>query len=175
MKSRVRLQAQLIVLLGFAISAAANVISYFNTVTQRGYHFNGFRVSVVPMLNPLMTIAALAAWWWLTRIEAGDERQRRNLQRAYLAFAAQYLLTTSFFLIVIDPFHILGTFWMTTSLWSDLIGAFVAAVGLVFLSLTLRSHTTIEEAEPKSDARRPIEPMAPIGRHSTGNHATKGA
>ena len=152
MTSIARLQAQSIVLLGLGISAAGNVISYFNTVTQRGYHFNGFRESVIPMLNPLVTIAALAAWWWLTRIEAGDERQRRNLQRAYLAFAAQYLLTMSFYLIIITPWHTLGTFWMTISLWSDLVGAFVAALGLVLLSLTLRPRATIEEDVADSGA-----------------------
>jgi hypothetical protein len=142
----------MIVLLGFVISAAANVISYFNTVTQRGYDFNGFRVVVIPMLNPLVTIAALWAWWWLTRIEAGDERQRGNLQRAYLAFAAQYVLVACLYLLVINPFQSLGSFWFTTSLWSDLVGAFVSGFGLVLLSLTLRSRAEIEEALPESGA-----------------------
>jgi len=99
-----------------------------------------------------MTIVALCAWWWLTRIEAGDERQRWNLRRAYLAFAAQYLLTATLFLLVIDPFHVLGSFWMTTTLWSDLVGAIVSALGLVVLSFTLRSPASIEEAVPESGA-----------------------
>ena len=152
MNSRARVQAQSIVVLGFVLSAAAAVISYLNTVTQRGYHFNGFRVVVLPMLNPLLTIAAVFAWWWLTRVEIGDEGQRRNLHRALIAFAVQYMLLACLYALILFPLQSLGDFWMTTSFWSDLVGAFVSSLGLVLLSLTFRSRATVESAISESGA-----------------------
>src|SRR5271155_3000901 len=135
MRSRARGQAQSIVVLGFVIGAAASEMVYWYSVSQRGYHFDGFRAVVVPMLNPLLTIAAVFAWWWLTRIEVGDEGQRRNLQRAFVAFAVQYFLLACLYAMIVTPLRSLGDFWITTSFWSDLVGAFVASCGLVLLSL----------------------------------------
>ena len=137
MNTKARRAAQLLVVLGFAIAAASEVISYFNNVTRRGYHFSGFRVIVIPMLNPSITIAALCAWWWLTHLEANDEVQRTNLRRAYFAFAAQYLLTAFLFLFIITPFRTFGGFWTWSVLWFDLVGALVSAIGLLLLSRTL--------------------------------------
>jgi hypothetical protein len=141
--------APAMVLLGFTVSALSGVISYVQTVTTRGYYFNSFREIVLPMLNPLIMIATLFAWWWLTSVEADDEGQRTTLQRVYVAFAVQYVLTTILVLFLITPFRSLGSFWLTSVLWLQLIGAFISALGLLALSLTLRVRPTYEQ--PMSD------------------------
>jgi hypothetical protein len=139
-----RLPAQAVVILGFVISALAAVISYFNTVTQQGYHFNGFKVTVIPLLNPLVMISVVIAWWWLTRVEASDESGAAILRRSFLAFAAQYFFTTILLLMIITPFNSGDGFWLTTVLWFQLIGAFIATIGLFLLSrtVTVREPTT---------------------------------
>jgi hypothetical protein len=136
-----RFPAQVIVILGFVVTAAASVIGYFDNVTSRGYYFNGFRVIVIPLLNPLIMIAALFAWWWLTRLEESERGQRTNLRLAYIAFAIQYLLTSILYLMIIWPIRSLGGFWVTSTFWFQLVGAFVSAIGLFLLSGTLSSRT----------------------------------
>lgn len=132
-----QVSAQAVIVLGFAISAAASVISYYETVTTGGYGFSSLRATVLPLLNPLMMIATLCAWWWLSRVGPGDEGQRVNLLRAYIAFALQYLFTTALVLFLIEPFRSFGNMWMTSALWLQLIGAFVSALGLFLVSRIL--------------------------------------
>lgn len=129
-------------ILGLTVSALAGVISYIETVTTRGYYFSSFHQVVIPMLNPLIAIAALFAWWWLTRVEAHDESQRKTLQRAYVAFALQYAFTMTLYLLLITPFRNLGSFWLTSVFWFELVGAFISAVGLLLLSRTLSVRET---------------------------------
>jgi hypothetical protein len=76
MTSRSRVPVQAVVILGFVIGALASVISYINTVSP--HQFNGFKVDVLPPLHPLLVISVLMAWWWLTRIEASDEKWSRD-------------------------------------------------------------------------------------------------
>jgi len=149
MRPIARVPAQAIVILGFVVSALATVISYVQTVIGQGYYFHSFREIVLPMLNPLTMIAAVFAWWWLTTVEANDEHQRTNLQRAYVAFAIQYGLTTALILFLITPFRSFGGFWLTSVLWLELVGAFVSALGLFLLSRTLSVRVTT--VEPVSD------------------------
>jgi hypothetical protein len=150
MRPIARVPAQAIVILGFVVSALATVISYEQTVTSRGYYFDSFRQVVIPILNPLTMIVAVFAWWWLTNVEATDEYQRTNLQRAYVAFAVQYVLTTILILFLITPFRTFGGFWMTSVLWLQLVGAFIAALGLFLLSRTLSAR--VSAIEPVTDA-----------------------
>src|ERR1700722_7562593 len=145
MRPSTRFPVQAVVILGFLISALAAVISYVNTVSQRGYQFNGFKVTVLPLMNPLIVISALVAWWWLTRIEASDESGRRILRRAFLAFAVQYFLTTIFWLFVITPFNTVDGFWYTTVMWFQLIRAFVTMIGLFLLSRSVTVRMPVAE------------------------------
>jgi hypothetical protein len=148
-RSIARVPAQAIVILGFVVSALASVISYVQSFTGQGYYFHSFRQIVLPMLNPLIMIVAVFAWWWLTTVEANDEHQRTNLQRAYVAFAIQYGLTTALILFLITPFRSLGGFWLTSVFWVELVGAFITALGLFLLSRTLSGRVTT--VEPVSD------------------------
>jgi len=150
MRPIARVPAQSIVILGFTVSALAAVISYEQTVTSRGYYFDSLRQIVIPLLNPLGMTVAVFAWWWLTNVEATDEYQRRNLQRAYVAFAVQYTVTTILILFLITPFRTFGGFWMTSVLWLQLVGAAVAALGLLWLSRTLSAR--VSALEPVTDA-----------------------
>jgi hypothetical protein len=140
-----RIPVQTAVILGFVISALASVISYVDTVTQRAYHFTGFKVIVLPLLNPLLMISVLIAWWWLTRVEAHDEGGAVILRRTFLAFAAQYFFTTILFLLIITPINAGDGFWLTTVTWFELIGAFVSTIGLILLSRTVMVRPPITE------------------------------
>lgn len=131
------------------MSALATIIDYVQTVTVRGYYFDSFRQIVIPMLNPLSTIAAVFAWWWLTKVEATDEHQRTNLRRAYVAFAIQYIFTTILIVFLITPFRTLGSFWLTNVFWLELVGACISALGLLLLSRTMKVRANI--VEPVSD------------------------
>lgn len=135
-------------IVGFVVTALSGVVSYVQTVTTRGYYFDSFRQVVIPMLEPLTLIAAACAWWWLSMVVANDEHQRVNLQRAYVAFALQYLLVSVLVVFLITPFRSLGGFWLTTVLWGQLIGAFIAALGLFLLSRTLSARDVVVDLDP---------------------------
>lgn len=128
------------------MSAVAGVISYLETVTARGYGFSSLRELVIPMLNPLTMIAAVFAWWWLARVRAGDEGQRTILQRAFVAFAIQYLCTTALFLFLVTPFRSLGGFWLTCVFWFELVGAFTSALGLFLMSRTFSARVHLDQS-----------------------------
>jgi hypothetical protein len=144
-----RVQAQATVIMGFVVSALATVISYFQTFTGQGYTFGSFRQIVLPMLNPLATIVAVFAWFWLTMVVVDDGHQRTNLQRAYVAFAMQYALTSILIVFLITPFRSMGGFWLTSVIWLELIGALTSALGLFLLSRTLSARVT--DIEPVTD------------------------
>jgi hypothetical protein len=152
MSTQRQVQAQTLVILGFVVSAVSGVISYFETVTTRGYEFSSLREIVIPMLNPLTMIAPVFAWWWLARIEAGDEGQRTILQRAFVAFAIQYVCTTALVLFLVTPFRSLGGFWLTCVFWFELVGALVSALGLFLLSRTFSARAQMDQPVTEADA-----------------------
>jgi hypothetical protein len=150
MDPNVRVKAQATVILGFALTAVSQVVNYFMTVTSRGYAFNSFREDVIPILEPLITIAVVFAWWWLTRIDVENGGHRRILQFAFLAFAVQYLLTTILFLFIVTPFQSFGGFWETSQPWLQLVGAFVSCIGLFVLSRTLSARFADDRELPEA-------------------------
>lgn len=152
MSAQRQVRAQTIVILGFVVSAVSGVISYFETVTTRGRQFSSLREIVIPMLNPLTMIATVCAWWWLARIGAGDEGNRTILQRAFIAFAIQYLCATVLLLFLITPFRSLGGFWMTSALWFDLVGALASALGLFLLSRAFSVRAQTDQPVLEADA-----------------------
>jgi len=137
--SRVQLRAM--VVLGFVVSALAQLISYFFNISTGGYQFSSFRVVIDPMLAPLTTIAAVVAWWWLTKLEARDDAQRTILGRAYLFFAIQYVITAATFNFIFTPIHNFGSYWVTSALWFGLVGALVSSLGLFLMSRSLAAHS----------------------------------
>ncbi len=149
-----RVQIRTMIIFGFVLSAVAEVISYVFNVTTGGYQFDSFRVVVDPLFGPLTTITAVVAWWWLTQLEARDDAQLTILRRAYLFFALQYVLFAATFNFIFTPIHNFGSYWVTTSLWFDLLGALTTALGLFLMS---RSLVTLMDVErPTSDVREAI-------------------
>ena len=137
------------IILGFVLSALAEVISYVFNVTAGGYQFDSFQVVVDPLLGPLTAIVAVVAWGLLTQFEARDEAQLTILRRAYLFFAIQYVLFAASFNFIFTPIHNFGSYWVTTALWFDLLGAFVTALGLFLMSRSLVALVEVER--PTSD------------------------
>lgn len=146
MNSSARVPVQAVVILGFALAVIGSVVDYFFTITQRAYHFSSFKLVMIPLMEPLIVISALVAWWWLTRIEASDGAGSAILRRAFLAFAAQYGFTTVLWLFVIIPFNNGDGFWPTTAMWFDLIGALITTTGLFLLSRTFSA--SVSRTEP---------------------------
>jgi hypothetical protein len=133
-----QLRAQVLVVLGFAMAAVASVTMYIVDVTSVGFQFDSFRSIIDPLLYPLLTIVAVFAWFWLTLLRPHDEQQCRILRGAYFAFAVQYLLSAAAFAFVVLPFRSFGGFWITTTLWLELFGAAVTAVGFYLFAQNLR-------------------------------------
>lgn len=140
----VQSRTQAMVIMGFALTALASVIDYFFTITQRGYEFGTFNQIVIPILNPLIMIAALIAWCWLTQLEAGDDRGGTILRWAFLAFAAEYLITAFLYFLVFMPLGTQNGFWLTSSVWLEMVGALVTSVGIFLLARPFSPRTKSE-------------------------------
>jgi hypothetical protein len=140
--------SQVIVILGFSMTALSAVIEYVVSVTSLGYRFSSFREIIDPMLYPLITLVAIVAWLWLTRIDPRDDAQRRILNKAFFAFAVQYLLYTGAYAFIIIPLRSFGGFWSTSSVWLSFTGAGVTALGLVLFAGVLR-RLRFDEIDPE--------------------------
>jgi hypothetical protein len=141
----------MIVIFGFALSAAAGVIAYVDDITSLGYNYGSFSDVVDPLLSPLVTIAALCAWACLTRVVPRDDAQRRMLRATYLFFAIQYFLAAAGYNFIFTFRSYGGS--ITTTLWLEFLGAVVVTLGLF---LTFRSLDSLEADEhPFVDADEP--------------------
>jgi hypothetical protein len=64
------------------------------------------------------------------------------------------VLFAATFNFIFTPIHNFGSYWVTTSLWFDLLGAWTTALGLFLMS---RSLVTLMDVErPTSDVREAI-------------------
>jgi hypothetical protein len=129
-------QIRAIVIFGFLLSAAANVVSLCNNISSPGFPWT-LRGVVDNAANPLATIVAVCAWATLTRLEVRDSAQIRLLRHAYLYFAIQYLLFAIAYNFIFTPIHSFGGFWTTASLWLLFFGTLFAALGLFLMSRSL--------------------------------------
>lgn len=146
MASLSRDEIRTIVVAGFAISALAGVIAFTNDLTAQGaqYSFHGVLDILV---YPLSTIAAACAWSLLTGLSPRDDAQTRTLRRAYLFFAAQYLLFAVEYNFVFTPPRSFGGLWTTAALWFDFVGALLSSLGLFLMYRLLGARSEPERVE----------------------------
>lgn len=135
-----RQQIRTIIIAGFVMNVMGNVIVFTNDINSLGYRFT-FHGILNQSVGPLVAVAAVCAWFTLTRLEVRDAAQSSILRRAYLFFAVQYFIFAVGFNFIFTPFHDFGGFWMTTSLWLYFLGALVASIGLLLLSRATASGT----------------------------------
>lgn len=136
------------IIFGFALTAAAGVIAYFDELSMHAIQFDSFQDAVNPLLSPLMSIAALCAWTWLSNIAPLNGAQRRLLRGAYLFFAIQYVLLAVGFDFIFTPLHEFGNTWITATLWIEFLGALVVAYGLLLMVRSLATSGDVESTIP---------------------------
>ena len=151
MDPNARNTARTIVILGFTVVALSGVISYWQNVSSVSYQFGSFREILIPLLNPLITIVAVAAWWWLSRLEARDDEQLRYLRIAYIAFGVQYFLYAALYVLIVTPLDSQAGSWTTTVLWLDFVGAVVASFGLFLMAKTFFTQVDFDQVVPVSE------------------------
>lgn len=144
MGSLSRDQIRTVVVSGFLLSALAGVIVFVNDVTSLGFPFT-FRSVLDNLVQPLSTFAAAGAWYLLTQVQVHDETQLALLRRAYLFFAAQYLLVVVGYNFIFTPPHVFGDFWVTSELWVALFGAVVTTFGLFMMYRSLDTSEVMEQ------------------------------
>jgi hypothetical protein len=136
-------QIRTMIVVGFVLAAVANVITFVNSVNSVGFPFT-FRAIVDSLVGPLAAVAAVGAWWALTRVEARGGAQLSALRLAYIFFAVEYLLFAIGYNFIFTPIHSFGGFWTTATLWLNFIGALVSAVGLFLMWRTLATSDAEE-------------------------------
>jgi hypothetical protein len=151
MAPNARNTARTIVILGFTVAALSGVIGYWQNVSSAPYQFGSFREILIPLLNPLITIVAVAAWWWLSRLEARDDEQLRYLRIAYIAFGVQYFLYAALYVLIVTPLDSQAGSWTTTVLWLDCVGAVVASFGLFLMARYLFTREDFDQLVPVSE------------------------
>jgi hypothetical protein len=138
-------QIRALVIFGFLLSAAANVVTLCNNISSPGFPWT-LRGVVDNTVNPLATIVAVCAWATLTRLDLRDDAHVRLLRHAYLYFAIEYLLFAIGYNFIFTPIRSFGGFWTTASLWLLFVGTVFSALGLFLMSRSLATSAGDERS-----------------------------
>jgi hypothetical protein len=145
------MQIRAIVIFGFTMSAAAEVISYINAVSMHAVQFDSFQDVVDPLIGLLISIVTVVAWSFLTRIIALDDSQRRVLRGTYLFFTIEFFLAAFGYNFIFLPLHSFGDFWITASLWFEFAGDVAVTIGLFLSFLSIAPGAEIEAYDETTD------------------------
>jgi hypothetical protein len=145
------LQIRAIIIFGFAMSVAAQVILYINELSMHAVQFDNVRDAVTPLIGPLTSVATVIAWTFLTRIVPLSESQRRVLRAMYLFFAFEFLLLVLGSNYVFWPVHSFGNTWITAGIWFELIGDVAVTIGLVLAFRSFAPGVDVDDPAEMTD------------------------
>ena len=149
MRPIARVRAQALVIVGFVVSALAGVISYFQYRHAPAATTSMRSTGRDPVAQSVTLIAAVVRVVVVDAVEASDEQQRsESFDGPIVAFAPSTCSSASSSCSSSRHFDTLGGFWLTTVLWGQLIGAFIAALGLFLLSRTLSARDVSSTYDP---------------------------
>jgi hypothetical protein len=106
-------------------------------MTYGGFWSEPVRDIVQQFLFPLSTVAALVAWWFLSRIFAIGSHERSLARKAFSTLAIESLLVSGTYLVILVP----GTVSFTSARlavmslfpWVVALGALVEAIGFILM------------------------------------------
>jgi len=130
-----RHRAQTWVVVGFLLTAVGSIWTFIRVViTDHLYSEAGFWTGLETTLVPVMTLIALYAWWWLTKLAVEGATQATVVRKAFKGFACYYAISSTVLFINLFQFHPFQAFSDLAPLWFQAVGAFITFFGFIFLS-----------------------------------------
>ena len=135
MESAARKKARTFVVVGFALIAVGSIINVIRGVTSVGYFSLMSSLTLFQLvLSPLVGLAAVWSWWWLSRIRVDTSEQASFVRRGFYGLAVQNTLSTAMVLALLFQ---LPTFnrdsWNVAPFWAQFWGTLAVSIGFVLL------------------------------------------
>jgi hypothetical protein len=145
--------ARTLIVSGYVLIAAGIVVEFSNQISM-GYLLLSSKEDVSLFAQLFASIAAIAAWWFLTQLALDTERQLTLIRRTFLALALQAAFTSVTFLIIFDSFVHLS--WDTAEIWGYGFGTIFTAIGFFLTMVSYRSSASHDISEWSSRGE-PVE------------------
>src|SRR5664280_290151 len=102
MESAARKKARTFVVVGFALIAVGSIINVIRGVTSVGYFSLASSLTLFQLvLSPLVGLAAVWSWWWLSRIRVDTSEQASFVRRGFYGLALQNTISTAMVLALL--------------------------------------------------------------------------
>jgi hypothetical protein len=133
---------------GFTLMAVGSIITFVRQADQ-GYFgvTNSLRWDLEAVFSPLMTMVALWAWWWMSKIRVSGAEQTTNLRRALYGFSVQFLIYAVAMVTEVTSVHsFLADWWNLDQLWIAGLGATCTSLGF-FVAARSTVDASLQTAE----------------------------
>lgn len=135
------------IVVGYAV-AAAGVLVNFTWEWSQGMLFSDWRGDIEQVAVVLVFLAALGAWWFLSRVDAERADQRLLLFRAFLFLCAESLLNATVYLLSATSLHFEIP---VLQLWTFGLGALISGVGFFVTAMSFHEATRVLESDDAID------------------------
>src|ERR1019366_4176249 len=145
MESAARKKARTFVVVGFALIAVGSIINVIRGVTSVGYFSLMSSLTLFQLvLSPLVGVAAVWSWWWLSMIRVDTSEQASLVRRGFYGLALRNTLSTAMVLALLFQ---LPTFnrdsWNVAPFWAQFWGSLAVSIGFVMLGRSSQSTRRI--------------------------------
>jgi protein-S-isoprenylcysteine O-methyltransferase Ste14 len=136
MESAARKKARAFVVVGLALIAVGSIINVIRGVTSvDNFALMSTLTLFQLVLSPLVGLAAVWSWWWLSKICVNTGEQVTLVRRGLYGLALQNTMSTAMVLALLFQ---LPTFnrdsWNVAPFWAQFWGLLVLSIGFVLLA-----------------------------------------
>jgi hypothetical protein len=135
--------AQLWIVVGFALVALGGIVSFAVLVSNNYFGQGDFRAVLQLFVVPLSSIAALWAWWFLSKIATVESAHAQLFKKAFLGLSLQNICLGLVYIDVLSVSPRIDQF--TSSQWLEALGMASSAVGFFLMSREFSNRETANE------------------------------
>ena len=137
--------AQTWIVVGFALVALGGIVNFAVLVSNNYFGEVNGRTDLQLFVVPISSIAALWAWWFLSKIATAESAHAPLFKKAFLGLTLQNICLCLVYVDVLSVSPGLNKF--TSSLWLQALGEASSAIGFLLMSRKFSNKETgIEEA-----------------------------
>lgn len=129
------------VITGFALTTLGSIVNVIQLLNH-GYLSQGFRSDIQLFAVPLGSLAALWAWWMLSKIATLVSDFNSTFRSAFLGLMVASLCLCVVYVNLLWSAHTFSQF--TWPFWLQGLGPLVTAMGFFLLSLTFSSSVKLD-------------------------------
>ena len=133
---------------GFAVTSLGAVLSAVAHLTSGDFASGALKGELESLLYPASSMAAVFAWWFLSKVFVNGAEQRKLVLFALLGLAVQGLLLSTLDFIIFLPLTVLTTNWGSTvntlEPYAVAVGSALTTIGFAIMAITYPHHLDAE-------------------------------